>query len=151
MTIKNAKLLEGLLSSEQSKKLDLGAGMHQRNARIHFKILEVGPDFITVQVVQTKSPAENYLSAKDLADRAKDLFGRFFPDRKIHARPSEYVPPSVDHVTPEWLKKKLEIKGMGQVEVVTMTGISKSNSSSWLSGSRPMTQIAKSMFYFILK
>lgn len=87
MTIKNIKLIEGLISQEQLEKLNYGAALHFRNARIHFKVLEVGDDYITVQAVQTNSPAENYLSAKELADRAKNLFGNFFPGKKIHARP----------------------------------------------------------------
>lgn len=151
MTIKNAKLLDGLLPQYHLEKLDYGAQMHLRHSRIHFKVLEVGADFITVQVVQTKSPAENYLSAKELADRAKNLFGEFFPDRKIHARPNEYQPPSVDHVTPQWVKRKLEVKGLGQVDIITETGIDKTNISAWISGKRPMSQPVKAMFYYMLK
>lgn len=151
MTIKNAKLIEGLLSPEQLDKLDRGAEMHLRHARIHFKVLEVGPDYITIQVVQTKSPAENYLSAKDLSDRAKELFAHFFPDRKIHARPSVYIPPSVDHVTPQWVARKLSDKGFSQVDIINETGIDKTNISAWISGKRPMSQPVKAMFYFMLK
>lgn len=151
MTIKNIRLIEGLLSTEQIAKLDHGASQHLRHARIQFKVLEVGADFITVQVVQTKSPAGNYLSAKELATRAKELFGHFFPDRKIHAHPSAYVPPSADHVTPEWISKKLIEKGLAQSDIVEQTGVDKANVSNWISGKRPMSQPVKAMFYFMLK
>lgn len=125
--------------------------MHKRHARIHFKILDANGDSITVQTVQTKSPAENYLSAKELADRTKDLFGRFFPDRTIHARPSVYVPPSVDHATPGWIQRKLEEKGISQSKIVEITGIDKTNLSAWIQGKRPMSQPVKAMFYLLLR
>lgn len=150
MTIKNIKLIEGLIPQEQLEKLDYGAALHLRNARIHFKVLEVGDDYITVQVVQTKAPAENYLSAKALSQRAKDLFGNFFPDKKVHARPATYVPPSVDHATPGWIARKLEEKGISQSDIVEFTGVDKTNISAWISGKRPMSQPVKAMFYLYL-
>lgn len=151
MTIKNARLIEGLLSAEELERINHGSQLHQRHARIRFKVLEVKEDSITVQVVQTKSPAENYLSAKELAARAKELFGKFFPDKNIHTRPSPYVSPSVDHATPGWIQRKLEEKGLSQVAIVELTGIDKTNLSAWISGKRQMSQPVKAMFYLMLK
>lgn len=54
-------------------------------------------------------------------------------------------------VTPEWIQDRMKGKGLSQADIVRSTGIPKSNISAWLSGIRPMSQIAKAMFYFMLK
>lgn len=149
--IKNRRLIEGLLNRDQLDRLELGAAMHKRHSRIHFKVVEVGEKHIIVQTVQTKSPAKNYLTAKELEERARSLFGSFFPDKEIWVLSNEYIPPKVDDVTPTWLQRKMRDKGINQSAIVRATGIDKTNISAWLSGSRPMTQPVKAMFYYMLK
>lgn len=56
-----------------------------------------------------------------------------------------------DDVNPGWIKSKMEENAWSQTQVSDLTGIPKSNISSWLSGKRPLSQIAKAMFYFMLK
>lgn len=149
--IKNRRLIESLLSKDQLDRLELGAAMHKRHSRIHFKVVEVGENHLSVQTEQTKSPAKNYLSAKELEERTKSLFGSFFPAKEIWVLSNEYVPPTVDDVTPTWLQTKMRDKGINQSAIVRATGIDKTNISAWLSGSRPMTQPVKAMFYYMLK
>ncbi|GAB3662215.1 hypothetical protein GCM10028791_37150 [Echinicola sediminis] len=149
--IKNIRYLEGLISPDQLEKLNHGADLFKRHGRIYFKVLETNEKHITVQTIQTKSLAENYLDKKGLVTRTKELFAKFFPDRDIRVRPVEYLPPSVDQVTPNWLQRKLEEKGINQHTIVEMTGIDKGNVSSWISGAKPMSQPVKAMFYFMLK
>jgi hypothetical protein len=133
------------------KKLDAGAELHLRHARIEFKILDVKPDSITVRVTQGKSPSENYLSSKELSDRAKDLFGQFFPGMDIRARAIPYVVPTVEVVSPEWIQNRMKEKEIDNKTIVEMTGVDKANISNWVSGKRTMSQPVKAMFYFMLK
>lgn len=149
--VKNIKLIEDILSASQLEKLEAGAALHLRHSRIEFKVLEVDDKSITIRVTQSKSPAEYYLSAKDLSARAKDLFGAFLPDLDIRARAIPYSAPTVEVVTPEWIQAKMSEKGMDNKSIVEMTGVDKANISNWISGKRPMSQPVKAMFYFMLK
>jgi len=149
--IKNRRLIEDLLSKDQLDRLELGAAMHKRHSRVHFKIVEVADNYVSVQTEQTKSPAKNYLLVKELEERTKSLFGSFFPDKEIKVSANEYVPPTVDDVTPTWLQRKMRDTGINQAAIVRATGIDKTNISAWLSGSRPMTQPVKAMFYYMFK
>ena len=108
--IKNRRLSESLLSKDQFDRLELGAALHKRHSRIHFKVVEVGEKHIIVQTEQTKSPAKNYLTAQELEERTKALFRSFFPDREIWILANAYVPPKVDDVTPTWLQRKMRDK-----------------------------------------
>ena len=92
--IKNRRLIESLLSRDQLDRLELGAAMHKRYSRIHFKVVEVGEHHLSVQTEQTKSPAKNYLSAKELEERSRSMFGSFFSDKEILVLSSEYIPQS---------------------------------------------------------
>ncbi|MBS4063028.1 MAG: hypothetical protein KGZ74_00630 [Chitinophagaceae bacterium] len=149
--IKNIKLIEELISPSDLQKMDAGAAMHLHHSRIEFKVLDADQDAITVRVTQGKSPAENYLSAKELAARAKDLFGYFIPGVDIRARAIPYAPPSVEVVSPEWIQNQMREKGIDNKTIVEMTGVDKANISNWVSGKRPMSQPVKAMFYFMLK
>jgi hypothetical protein len=149
--IKNRRLIESLLSEDQLDRLELGAAMHKRHSRIHFKVVEVGENHVRVQTEQTKSPAKNYFLVEELEERTKSLFGGFFPDKEIRVFANEYVSPTVDDVTPTWLQRKMRDKGINQSAIVKATGIDKTNISAWLSGSRPMTQPVKAMFYYMFK
>ena len=92
--IKNRRLIESLLRKDQLGRLDLGAALHKRHSRIHFKVVEVGEKHIIVQTEQTKSPAKNYLTAQELEERAGSLFGSYFSDKEIWVLSSEYIPQS---------------------------------------------------------
>lgn len=150
-TIKNIKLIEDILSASQLERLEAGAVLHLRHARIEFKILEFDGKSITVRVTQGKSPAEYYFTSKDLATRAKELFGAVLPDLDIRARAIPYSAPTVEVVSPEWIQAKMSEKGMDNKSIVEMTGVDKANISNWISGKRPMSQPVKAMFYFMLK
>lgn len=149
--IKNRRLIQNLLSKDQLDRLELGAAMHKRHSRIHFKIVEVADNHLSVQTEQKKSPAKNYILVEELEERTKSLFGSFFPDKEIKVSANEYVPPTVDDVTPTWLQRKMRDTGINQAAIVRATGIDKTNISAWLSGSRPMTQPVKAMFYYMFK
>lgn len=139
------------MSPEVIERLEQGAMMHLRHNRIGFKVLDFDPNQVTVQVVQSKSPLEKYFSNKELSDIAKKLFKEFLPGMDIRSRPVEYVPPSVEHVTPEWIQQKLKERGLTQVKLVEETGIDKTNLSAWIAGNRPMSQPVKAMFWYMLR
>jgi hypothetical protein len=148
--IKNIEAL-GSLNELELQKLEAGAAMHMQYSRIEFKVLEVNENDITVRVTQGESPAGNYLTSKELVNRAKDLFSFYLPGKTIHVRAFPYSVPKVEAVGPEWIQKQMHSKGVSQKTIVEETGIDKTNVSAWITGKRPMSQPVKAMFWFMLR
>ena len=144
-------MINGILNASQLEKLEAGAALHLRHSRIEFKILDYDGKAVTIRVTQGKSPAEYYLSVKELSLLAKDLFGAFLPHLDIRSRAIPYSEPSVEVVSPEWIHDKMSEKGLDNKSISEMTGVDKANISNWISGQRPMSQPVKAMFYFMLK
>ncbi|UFH52530.1 hypothetical protein [Spirosoma sp. KNUC1025] len=146
--IKNIHLLSNMLSETDLEKLTAGALQHRKFSRITFKVLSVATDAIKVQVVQEKTPQENYASEETLIERAKELFGRFFPDRRIIVNATVYRPNVTEQVTPEYIRHQMTEKKIKVKDIVADTGIDKSNISAWMNGIREMSQPVKAMFYY---
>jgi hypothetical protein len=147
-TIKNIGRLSGILPEAAIAKLEAAAALHLRHSNITFKIVDVSDTEIHVRAEQGKTLAENYATTHTLVTRTRELFGNFLPDRTVYTHPVAYSTPIVEVVDPEWLKEKMLTKGVKIKDIVTDTGIDKSNISAWVNGIRPMTQIVKAMFYF---
>lgn len=151
-TIKNIHKLSGILTPEQIAKLEAGAGLHRRHSNIEFKILDVKDQpalsEMTVRVTQGKHLSGNYADIKTLIDRTRELFKPFVKDRMIYVHAFPFLGSIIDSVTPEWLSEKMLKKGVKITDIVTDTGIDRTNISAWINGKRPMSQIVKAMFYF---
>lgn len=150
-TIKNIHRIQELLSGDALQKLEAGAALHLRHAAISFKILNVEADAITVRVVQTKNAAGVYQDRKTLIERTKELFSPAFPDRKIKVQPVPYSDPAAAVVTPQWLNTMMQRAGIKARDIVTETGLEKTNLSAWLNGHRSMSQPVQLMFYYFFK
>jgi hypothetical protein len=150
MNIKNFHFLE--LEKEEQLQLVRAAGMYAANANITFKILKKPKDDeILVEVTQGKNQSNKYQDSKGLIKRTKDLFGRFFPDHRIHVRPVVFIESPVHEVTPEWIEKRMNQTGTSIKILEGETGIAKSNLSAWINGIRTMSQPVKAMFYYKFK
>jgi hypothetical protein len=151
-TIKNIHKLDQLgLSGKDKQRLEAGAALHRRMSNITFKILEVTDNAITLSVSQGRHLSANYADKKTLVTRTRELFQRFFPDKKIHPRVFAYEPNPVTLIDSRWVKNQMEDLGLGVTDVVNDTGIDKTNISAWANGTRPMSQPVKAMFYHYLK
>jgi hypothetical protein len=144
-TIKNIHLLE--LSDNDRVKLLAGAALHLRMSNISFKILEVTNTAITLRVIQGKHLSENYADKKALVELTKELFQRFYPDKKIHPQAIVFKHNPVMQITAQWVKEKMETLDLGVTDIVNDTGVDKTNISAWANGTRPMSQPVKAMFF----
>jgi hypothetical protein len=139
------------LSETDIANLDRSAGMYAANSRISFKVLRIDEDELIIEVRQDKNIKESYLSKKELIDRAKNLFTHFFPNHKIHVRPQPYEHPEVDIVDTEWILDRMNKTNTSIKDIVSKTGIDKGNVSNYVNGNKPLSQISKAMFYYMLR
>jgi DNA-binding MarR family transcriptional regulator len=73
------------LTDEQRKLLETSELNYKRFARIYFKVLSYAENELVVKVWQMENPAEKYLSAKELVERAKGVFEGILPENtKLH-------------------------------------------------------------------
>ena len=145
-TIKNIHLLP--LVDKDREKLEAGAKLHLRMSNIQFKILEVTPKSLIIQVTQGKHLSKNYADKKTLVIRTHELFDRVFPDKKIHPQAIAYEPNPVSQIDSKWVKDKMQILHLAVTDIVHDTGIDKTNISAWANGTRPMSQPVKGLFYY---
>ena len=155
--IKNIEKLGMNLSEVDKAKLTIGALLHKKNSNISFKVVDVdfgnypaGVMKATIKTEQGKSLSENYATKESLIDLTRDMFGKFLGKAIIHVQPVTYSPAIIEVVDPEWIKEKMLKKGVRIKDIVTDTGIDKTNLSAWINGIRPMSQPVKAMFYFYL-
>lgn len=151
--VKNVHRFEGLLSDEAYKSLNIKARQYYNQFNISFKILELNTvdQYLLVETRQGKNPNDQYCDEKNLIDKTQSTFSDLFPDYKIICRTKIYHKPPVDEVTPKWLQETMTKKRISSKQIRELTGIDKSNISSWINGGRPMSQPVKSMFYFMFK
>jgi hypothetical protein len=148
--IKNSYLIVDKMPADIFEKLEHGALQHRKFARITFKVIFATDDKITLEVRQDKSPAENYLDAQDLYQRAHDLFLPHLKPLgfKLNINTIPYTDSVVEIVTPEWIQRRMKRFGIKTKDLVKDTGVDKTNLSVWINGARPMSQAVKAMFYY---
>lgn len=147
-TIKNLSRISDHLQPDNLHKLEQGANLHLRHSNIEFKILSADDHEIIIRTVQGKHMSKNYATADKLIRVTKDLFQQFFSGFDIKVQPIPFAGEIVDVVSPEWLQDKMLKKGIKITDIVTDTGIDRTNISAWVNDKRPMSQIVKAMFYF---
>lgn len=145
--IKSINLLNHL-SANQLATLEKRAELHKRYSSIEFKILEAKPEVITIRVVQEKSHAGNYFSAKRLSEIGKELFDGVLDGVTIHCRPIVYSPSPTDQVTAEWIQKKFESTGLSIKQVGHDIGIDPNTISALKAGKKPLSGVTKAAFYY---
>jgi hypothetical protein len=132
------------------EELEYGASLYRRHANITFKVLKHKEEEkkLIIEVRQDKNSLGKYLSIEELANRAKNLFNRFLPEYTIHSRPKPYRSPETDNVTPSWISQRMNEQKISIKELSNLTGIDRTNFSSWINGTRSMSQPVKAMFYY---
>lgn len=148
--IKNIHLIKDLATSENIRKLEIGALQHRKFARITFKVLSVQEGILAIQTIQTKSPHENHADEERLILRTKELFLHFFPEYKIEVTAIPYQANPTERVTPEYIREAMNSYDIKVKDIVDETGIDKSNVSTWVNGTRSMSQPVRAMFYYYI-
>ena len=152
--IKNIHKIESFLGEEKSYQIEQFALMYRRYARIGFKVMafDETEKKLIVKVRQEKKPDnENYRTEKELHEKGKELFSKFFDGFTIHVDAKPYTETSAEIITPEYLKAELNKRQIRIKDINTATGLEMSNLSAWVNGTRPMSNIVKNMFYYYLK
>ena len=149
-TIKFLNKLSEVLPVEVLVKLDEGAGLHRRFSNIEFRVIDVDDEsrMLTIQTKQGKHVAENFADEKMLIKQTKDLFSPALKGWKIYVQATAHKESPVTLVDPAWIQKKMDETGAVLKDLESDMGIEKSNISPWLSGAKPLSQVAKAMFYY---
>lgn len=141
-----------LITDDQIRQeLEDRALLHQRHARIEFKVVSLCDKEITIRITQGDNPNGNFADKKRLIEIAKETFSPYFPDYKIFVHATPYKEPVISIVSPEWLQKSKRELNISQKEICKDLGLSKSDVSVAISGLRPMSNRTKAMFYYYFK
>ena len=150
--MKGMKLLP-FLAVEQRKLLEASATNYKRFARVYFHILEFANNTVVVKVWQLDNPAERYLTAKELIDRTKEVFGSDILPADVHlyVRPIPFEKEELKNLTIETIEEKMAQFGLKQKDLVKLLDIDKSTLSLILAKNRELSRASKAMFYYLFK
>lgn len=150
--IKFFNKIEPLLDDEQKKDLEHYAYQYAKFWRVFFKILKVDENEIIIRVEQEKKPDNaTYFTAKELNDKTRDLFSKYFNGFTLHINPVPYQNPKTEIVSAEWVKKQMQKYHIKSKILAEELGLSKSEISLYLSGGNPLGGRSKAMFYYYFK
>lgn len=138
------------ITDEQRKLLVQSASQYKRFARIYFEVLEVKGTFVSVKVKQMESPTERYLSAKDLTQRAQEVFEGLIPvDWKFSVRAVPFK--FLQVVDVDYINSRKEALGLTDVDLSRLLDVRPENLSKILSDNRGLTKLGKAAFYYLFK
>jgi len=136
------------LSGEDIDKMEHAALQHKRYSNITFKIVGVLPGKIIFKPVQGKNAGGNYFSIKRLIEITHETFDRFFPGKKILVQPVVFKESPANKVDATWINDRMLHLGVKLKDIASDTGIDYTQLSSLVSGSRPISQPMKALFWF---
>jgi len=152
IVMKGIELLP-FLTEEQKRLLETSSVNYKRFARVYFQILDFSDNTVIVKVWQLENPAERYLTAKELIDRTKEVFGSDVLPAEInlHVRPIAFELDELKNFTVETIEKKMQHFGLKPKDLVKLLDIDKSTLSQILSKNRELSRASKAMFYYLFK
>jgi hypothetical protein len=140
------------LSKEQIKLIETSELNYRRFARIYFQINSFENNEIVIKVWQTEDEdIEQYLSAKELISRTKEVFNMIPEGVKLHIRPIPFNPDDLTKFTTEKIQNEMENLGLKPKDLVKLVCIDKSTISQILSSDRNLSRPSKAMFYYLFK
>jgi hypothetical protein len=134
------------------KAIEQIAFNYWQSDRLTFKILKVTADAISIGITQAKvnQPGKQY-EQKELIDLVHRLFDKYFRNHKIHVHASPYSESPALAVNPDWIKKKMEEYGVKLKDMAKETGLNNTQLSPLITGSKPLSDAMKAMFYFYFR
>ena len=150
--MKGVELLP-FLTNEQKDLLEASSIGYRRFARIYFHILECSNNAVVVKVWQRENPANRYLTAKELIDRTKEVFGSDILPAEValYVRPIAFEEDELKVFTVETIEEKMQQLGLKPKDLVKLLDIDKSTVSQILSKNRELSRASKAMFYYLFK
>ena len=138
------------ITDEQRKKLIHSAAQYKRYARIYIEIIEVSETSVSVKIKQMESQVGRYLSAKDLTDRALEVFEGIIPVGwyiNVRAVPFKFL----EVINSDYINKRKNELGLTDVELSRLLDVRPENLSKILSDNRGLTKLGKAAFYYLFK
>jgi hypothetical protein len=151
MEILTGTHLVRFLQKDDIKAIEQIAFNYWQSDRLTFKILKVTAEAVTIGITQNFSETGKYLSQKELIELIHMIFDKYFPNHKIYVHASPYVESPALKVNPEWIKKKMDEHGVKLKDIATETGLNNTQLSHLITGSKPLSDAMKAMFYFYFR
>ncbi|MCH6199386.1 helix-turn-helix transcriptional regulator [Aquiflexum sp. LQ15W] len=150
-TIKKIQLIKRFLTPAKLEKLEKHAEFFEERSYINFEILDVAGDIIAVKVSQGQGNSIIMESQRELLTIAKSLFEFYVPEKRIHVGESAYTEAKGIKIPPGWIKDQMKAKGITIEQIVEETGIARTTISNWINNPISMSNLAKAMFWYMLK
>lgn len=148
--IQDIRLLNDYLNAEQIAKLEKAAARHKEQSNVSFKVMSIRDKTIEIETAQAETPSGKYATEATLVKRTEELFSKLLPGFNISVSTETVLPAPASIVSPAWIDKKMQEKGIRIKTIAFETGIDRESISDWVTGKRSMSQIVKAMFYFYL-
>lgn len=141
------------LTSDQREQILLSEKNYKRFARIYFRVHEYNEKRkdVTVKVWQDRNVSGKYLSVEELRERAREVFNMLPEGMRLHVHARTFAAYGIDEVDIDYITEQMEKLNLKQADLVDYLNINKSTISSWLSGSKELTNIHKAMFFYFFK
>lgn len=137
------------LTPDQKKLIEASEQQYKRYARVYFEVVSFTGSELIVKVWQMENPGGKYLTAKELIERAKEVFS--VVPVKVHCRPVPFSPDSLKSFTVQDVIRKMDEHGLKPKDLVRLLDIDKSSLSLILSGGRELSKGNRAMFYYLFK
>lgn len=148
--MKGIELLS-FLTDDQKKLLEVSEINYKRYGRIYISIVSFNGSVLVVKISQKDNEAQKYLSAKELRERAKDVFEGIVPSNiKLHIGAVPYTQDSMSEISIEWIKEQQNKFGISDAELAKFVNIDQANLFR-IFNQRGLTKIHKALFYYFFK
>ena len=148
--MKGIELLS-FLTDDQKKLLEVSEINYKRYGRIYISIVSFNGSVLVVKISQKDNEAQKYLRAKELRERAKDVFEGIVPDNiKLHIGAVPYTQDSMSEISIEWIKEQQNKFGISDAELAKFVNIDQANLFR-IFNQRGLTKIHKALFYYFFK
>ena len=148
--MKNIDLLP--ISEDGKKRLSDFALQYKKSGKIFIEIISFNEDRLIVRVEQKQIINDKVLTKADLVDRVRDLFNGEIPsDWKLTVSAVDFDRRDILSVDAAWIQSNMERLDIKAKHIATYTGIDKSSLSSYISGERNLSKLAKVAFYYFFK
>ena len=143
--------LVSFLTDDQKKLLEVSEINYKRYGRIYISIVSFNGNILVVKISQKENEAQKYLRAKELRERAKEVFKGIIPDNiKLHIGVVPYTQDSLSEISIEWIKEQQNTYGISDAELAKFVNIDQANLFR-IFNQRGLTKIHKALFYYFFK
>lgn len=151
--MKNLQFIKGVDESvlDSISRTD---SQYRRMIRVSCDVLDFDEEnrVITVRVAQTAKPTDKVYTAKELIEKANEVFSHLPQDVfKLRFRPLLFAGEGLEAVGPKWVKSNLKKWDMTQRELADQLGVDEFALSKILAEEYEFTRWHKAAFWYFFK